>query len=640
MELHCDWVPESWLNRVKKLKLTNFVKNHGDRPPLALEDAIDLSNYTVEKVLDLQFKTAKKEKAFWLKKSLKSILPEEITDLCDSLENVYVKWEGLPYEHSTWESLNAGMDQCEDPFKKKVEKQIASSLRDALKTFCLRRHIGQQYAAKVNSSRVKADSSESRPVFKEIVSQPDFVTGGELKAHQMDGLKGSKVERDMIRANEIFFKPPTGNHVSKVVQFHVLLMSYETVLSDSSLFKGIDFEGLICDEGHRLKNDAGIINSATILSVKAELFVPVSLTKYQKELYLRVLQKNGTLLRATDSGTITEGKAVPLHNVLMELRKVCDHPYLMQSLDTSGMPAKEYQSALISTSGKFKLLEPLLKKLKDRGHRVLIFNIQAMARVHRIGQKRPVLIFKLFTRQTVEERIVEIGKKKLVLDHLVVERMADKEVDKRDLADIIKFGAQKLFEEDESDAIRYDDADLEKLLDREQMVAEQMSINNSTENFEDKAASVKNFAFARVWTLEKEEELPSADKTLPQKRKRKPVNYNVNFKKRRAGSDDESIGSMKEVDEGDDPLYNDSGTASSGSDHFLSAAEDALDLNNDTASKKVKKKRARAEPAGEPAKRIHLKVAAPVTVGFKVGNNLGDKLCLRMYRNNMDLLPA
>ena len=43
-------------------------------------------------------------------------------------------------------------------------------------------------------------------------------------------------------------------------------------------------------------------------------------------------------------------------------------------------------------------------------------DIQAMARVHRIGQKNVVHIYRLVSKGTVEERIVQRAQKKLLLD--------------------------------------------------------------------------------------------------------------------------------------------------------------------------------------------------------------------------------
>lgn len=44
---------------------------------------------------------------------------------------------------------------------------------------------------------------------------------------------------------------------------------------------------------------------------------------------------------------------------------------------------------------------------------------QAMARVHRIGQTKPVAVFRLVTANTVEERMVARAEKKLYLDAIV-----------------------------------------------------------------------------------------------------------------------------------------------------------------------------------------------------------------------------
>jgi chromodomain-helicase-DNA-binding protein 4 len=49
--------------------------------------------------------------------------------------------------------------------------------------------------------------------------------------------------------------------------------------------------------------------------------------------------------------------------------------------------------------------------------------LQAMARAHRLGQTNKVMIFRLVTRGTIEERMMQMTKKKMVLEHLVVGRM-------------------------------------------------------------------------------------------------------------------------------------------------------------------------------------------------------------------------
>ena len=50
-------------------------------------------------------------------------------------------------------------------------------------------------------------------------------------------------------------------------------------------------------------------------------------------------------------------------------------------------------------------------------------DLQAQARAHRIGQKRQVSIYRLVTKGSVEEDIILRAKKRVVLDHLVLQRM-------------------------------------------------------------------------------------------------------------------------------------------------------------------------------------------------------------------------
>lgn len=60
-------------------------------------------------------------------------------------------------------------------------------------------------------------------------------------------------------------------------------------------------------------------------------------------------------------------------NTLMELRKVCGHPWL-----STGTPFTEpdaiYYRRLINECGKLRLLDRMLTKFKARGHRVIIFS--------------------------------------------------------------------------------------------------------------------------------------------------------------------------------------------------------------------------------------------------------------------------
>jgi ATP-dependent helicase STH1/SNF2 len=103
------------------------------------------------------------------------------------------------------------------------------------------------------------------------------------------------------------------------------------------------------------------------LPEKVEKVLRCELSSWQKELYKQISKKavaeNG-LLDMTAAATVpTRG----LNNIVMQLRKVCNHPYLFSP---EGYHINEN---LIRSSGKFALLDEMLPKLKAAGHRVLMF---------------------------------------------------------------------------------------------------------------------------------------------------------------------------------------------------------------------------------------------------------------------------
>uniref|UniRef100_V5ENK5 Uncharacterized protein n=1 Tax=Kalmanozyma brasiliensis (strain GHG001) TaxID=1365824 RepID=V5ENK5_KALBG len=140
-------------------------------------------------------------------------------------------------------------------------------------------------------------------------------------------------------------------------------------------------------------------------------------------------------------------------------------------------------------------------------------DMQAIARAHRIGQTKKLLVFTLMCKATAEEKIIEAAKRKMMLDHLIVQNL-DKEDERPDeLESILKFGAQALFaeggtEESERD-VRYTDEDLDSLLRRrEDAVEEDDKLNDDArdENGEPKGT----FSYARVWEIDQPAAEPSA----------------------------------------------------------------------------------------------------------------------------------
>jgi SLIDE len=88
--------------------------------------------------------------------------------------------------------------------------------------------------------------------------------------------------------------------------------------------------------------------------------------------------------------------------------------------------------------------------------------LQAQDRCHRLGQKRPVQVFRLVCENTIEEKIVERAQQKLKLDAMVVQqgRLKDKDkVTKEEIMAAVRFGADTVFRSEES-TITDDDIDV------------------------------------------------------------------------------------------------------------------------------------------------------------------------------------
>lgn len=300
------------------------------------------------------------------------------------------------------------------------------------------------------------------------------------------------------------------------------------------------------------------------LPAKVEQILRVEMTKTQKQYYKWILTKNYKALSKGVKGSVSS-----FTNIIMELKKCCNHASLIRPVDE--LAGLDSLQQLIRGSGKLLLLDKLLCRLKETGHRVLIFSqmvrmldllgeylslrrfsyqrldgsirgemrkqalehfnaegstdfcfllstragglginlatadtviifdsdwnpqndLQAQARAHRIGQKNQVNIYRLVTKSSVEEDIIERAKRKMVLDHLVIQRMdttggsgpvaqlgsidgkqsggggsnGTNPFNKGELTAILKFGAQELFKEPEGDE-QEPQCDIDEILKR------------------------------------------------------------------------------------------------------------------------------------------------------------------------------
>ncbi|KAM6454556.1 chromodomain-helicase-DNA-binding protein 7 isoform 2-T7 [Liasis olivaceus] len=116
------------------------------------------------------------------------------------------------------------------------------------------------------------------------------------------------------------------------------------------------------------------------LAPKEETIIEVELTNIQKKYYRAILEKNFTFLSKGGG----QANVPNLLNTMMELRKCCNHPYLINGAEekileefkeTHNSDSPDFQlQAMIQAAGKLVLIDKLLPKLKAGGHRVLIFS--------------------------------------------------------------------------------------------------------------------------------------------------------------------------------------------------------------------------------------------------------------------------
>lgn len=103
------------------------------------------------------------------------------------------------------------------------------------------------------------------------------------------------------------------------------------------------------------------------LPEKIERLVRCEASAYQKLLMKRVEENLGSIGN-------TKGRSV--HNTVMELRNICNHPYLSQlhSEVVEGHLPAHYLPSVVRLCGKLEMLDRLLPKLKATDHRVLFFS--------------------------------------------------------------------------------------------------------------------------------------------------------------------------------------------------------------------------------------------------------------------------
>lgn len=104
---------------------------------------------------------------------------------------------------------------------------------------------------------------------------------------------------------------------------------------------------------------------AADLPKKTEVVVFHGLSALQKRYYKAIL------MRDTDAFRTDQSNKTRLLNILMQLRKCVNHPYLFDGVEPEPFEMGEH---LVEASGKLSLLDSMLAYLQEGGHRVLLFS--------------------------------------------------------------------------------------------------------------------------------------------------------------------------------------------------------------------------------------------------------------------------
>ncbi|KAH9892574.1 SNF2 family N-terminal domain-containing protein [Cubamyces lactineus] len=383
----------------------------------------------------------------------------------------------------------------------------------------------------------------------------------------------------------------------------------------------------------RLKRDV-----LTSLPTKSERILRVEMSAMQTHFYKNILTKNFQALVKSANGN----NNISLLNIAMELKKAANHPYLFDGAEVRTDNPEETLKGLVMSSGKMVLLDKLLARLRQDGHRVLIFSqmvrmldilsdymtmrgyqhqrldgmvssemrkksiahfnapgspdfafllstragglginletadtviifdsdwnpqndLQAMARAHRIGQKSHVSVYRFVSKDTMEEDVLERAKKKMVLEYAIINQMDTSQahlsskggskdpakadgLSKDELHAVLKYGAQKIFDKDDSQqSKKLDEMDLDDILNRaehhETVAAQNEGASLGGEGFLEQFANISDVKndmnwediipveerqrFEREEDQRKAEELAAAE-TKDRKRSHAPVSY-------------------------------------------------------------------------------------------------------------------
>lgn len=102
---------------------------------------------------------------------------------------------------------------------------------------------------------------------------------------------------------------------------------------------------------------------------KVEVILKCPMSALQQSLYQSITKSSG--LGTSDSKK--ERGFRRLNNTIMQLRKICNHPFVFEEVEAALNPYRVNNDLLYRVAGKFELLSRILPKFAATGHKVLMF---------------------------------------------------------------------------------------------------------------------------------------------------------------------------------------------------------------------------------------------------------------------------
>ncbi|GAU95990.1 hypothetical protein RvY_07501 [Ramazzottius varieornatus] len=113
---------------------------------------------------------------------------------------------------------------------------------------------------------------------------------------------------------------------------------------------------------------------------KVEYLIKCDMSALQRIIYRHMQQRGVILTDGSESNKKGKGGAKTLMNTIVQLRKICNHPFMFDQIESAmaehmGLPSDTIITGptIFRAAGKFEMLEKILPKLHATGHRVLIF---------------------------------------------------------------------------------------------------------------------------------------------------------------------------------------------------------------------------------------------------------------------------